>query len=83
MFVKSTSQTEVSSHEVRFSTDAERRVSATVGGFYSTLDLAEKNDFTYLGSRQAIAFNGETGFGPNFSAKNSTSGQSQWPNSIW
>ncbi len=47
MFVKSTSQTEVSSHEVRFSTDAERRVSATVGGFYSTLDLAEKNDFTY------------------------------------
>jgi outer membrane receptor protein involved in Fe transport len=82
MFVKSTSQTEVSSHEVRFSTDAERRLSATVGGFYSTLDLAEKNDFTYLGSRQAIAFNGETGFGPNFSAKNSTSDQSQWPNGV-
>ena len=82
MFVKSTSQTEVSSHEVRFSTDAERRVSATVGGFYSTLDLAEKNDFTYLGSRQAIAFNGETGFGPNFSAKNSTSDQSQWPDGV-
>lgn len=82
MFVKSTSQTEVSSHEVRFSTDAERRVSATVGGFYSTLDLAEKNDFTYLGSRQAIAFNGQTGFGPNFSAKNSTSDQSQWPDGV-
>ncbi len=82
MFVKSTSQTEVSSHEVRFSSDAERRVSATVGGFYSTLDLAEKNDFTYLGSRQAIAFNGETGFGPNFSAKNSTSDQSQWPDGV-
>ena len=47
MFVKSTSQTEVSSHEIRLSTDADRMVSATVGGFYSTLDLAEKNDFAY------------------------------------
>ena len=82
MFVKSTSQTEVSSHEIRLSTDADRMVSATVGGFYSTLDLAEKNDFTYLGSRQAIAFNGETGFGPNFSAENSTSDQGQWPNGV-
>ncbi len=82
MFVKSTSQTEVSSHEIRLSTDADRMISATVGGFYSTLDLAEKNDFTYLGSRQAIAFNGETGFGPNFSAENSTSDQGQWPNGV-
>jgi hypothetical protein len=38
--------------------------SATFGGFYSSLDLREKNDFTYLGSRQAIAFNGNVGFGP-------------------
>ena len=82
MFVKSTSQTDVSSHEIRLSTDADRMVSATVGGFYSTLDLAEKNDFTYLCSRQAIAFNGETGFGPNFSAENSTSDQGQWPNGV-
>jgi len=82
MFVKSKSQTEVSSHEIRVSTDADRMISATLGGFYSTLDLAEKNDFTYLGSRQAIAFNGETGFGPNFSAENSTSDQGQWPNGV-
>lgn len=82
MFVGSNTQTEVNSHEVRFSTDADRMLSATFGGFYSSLDLREKNDFTYLGSRQAIAFNGNVGFGPNFSAQGSSSNPEQWPDGV-
>lgn len=82
MFVGSNTQTEVNSHEVRFSTDADRMFSATFGGFYSSLDLREKNDFTYLGSRQAIAFNGNVGFGPNFSAQGSSSNPEQWPDGV-
>jgi len=82
MFVGSNTQTEVNSHEVRFSTDADRMFSATFGGFYSSLDLREKNDFTYLGSRQATAFNGNVGFGPNFSAQGSSSNPEQWPDGV-
>ena len=82
MFVGSNTQTEVNSHEVRFSTDADKMFSATFGGFYSSLDLREKNDFTYLGSRQAIAFNGNVGFGPNFSAQGSSSNPEQWPDGV-
>lgn len=82
MFVGSNTQTEVTSHEVRFSTDADRMFSATFGGFYSSLDLREKNDFTYLGSRQAVAFNGNVGFGPNFSAQGSSSNPEQWPDGV-
>jgi outer membrane receptor protein involved in Fe transport len=83
MFVNSLTETKVSSHELRFSTDPDRPISATVGGFYSDLELREVNSFTYLGSRQAIAFNGETGFGPNFSARGANvKFPGQWPNGV-
>lgn len=83
MFVNSLTETKVSSHELRFSTDPDRPISATFGGFYSDLELREVNSFTYLGSRQAIAFNGETGFGPNFSARGANvKFPGQWPNGV-
>ncbi len=83
MFVNSLTETEVSTHELRFSTDPDAPISATFGGFYSDLELREVNSFTYLGSRQAIAFNGETGFGPNFSAQGaSVKYPDQWPDGV-
>ena len=69
MFVNSLTETDVNTHELRFSTDANSAIRATFGGFYSDLELREVNSFTYLGSRNAVAFNGATGFGPNFSHK--------------
>ncbi len=83
MFVNSKSETEVNTHELRFSTDPDRAISATFGGFYSDLSLRELNSFNYLGSTMAIAFNGETGFGPNFSAQGaSVADPGQWPEGV-
>ncbi len=82
-FVNSTTETEINTHELRFSTDPDRAVSATFGGFYSDLALRELNNFTYLGSSRAVAFNGEVGFGPNFSAQGaSVSDPGQWPANV-
>ncbi len=83
MFVKSDTETQISTHELRFSTDPDRPISATFGGFYSDLELQELNNFTYLGSTEAIAFNGEVGFGPNFSAQGATVRDTgQWPDGV-
>jgi len=83
MFVKSNTETEISTHELRFSTNPDRPISATFGGFYSDLELQELNSFTYLGSKEAIAFNGATGFGPNFSAQGATVRDTgQWPDGV-
>ena len=68
--VKSMTETEVTTHEVRISTDESRRVSATFGAFYSDLELAERNDFTYPGSTSVVGFNGVIGFGPNYPLTN-------------
>lgn len=61
--VKSTTDTTVQSHELRFLTPQENRLRATVGGFYSDTTLEERNDFTYFGSIQADPFGP---FAPNF-----------------
>ncbi|MEQ8313663.1 MAG: TonB-dependent receptor [Gammaproteobacteria bacterium] len=83
MFVNSLTETEVNTHELRFSTDPDMPVSATFGGFYSDLELREVNSFTYLGSREAVAFNGEVGFGPNFSAQGANvKFPGQWPDGV-
>lgn len=80
LFVNSTTGTDVQSHELRFATNPDRMLSATFGGFYSKLDLRELNNFTYPGSTQAVAFNGNVGFGPNFSAQPSSAADTaQWP----
>lgn len=66
LFVKSTTETEVQTHEIRFNTAEDRPVRATVGAFYSDLELLERNDFTYPGSTRAVSFDGvTTGFAPN------------------
>jgi len=63
--VNSITDTQTWTHEVRFNTPEDRRLRATVGGFYSDLQLEERNDFVYPGSVDAELF-GQTGFSPNF-----------------
>lgn len=66
LFVNSKTETEVSTHEIRLNTAADRRIRATVGAFYSDLTLSERNDFTYPGSTQIDGYGVQTGFSPNF-----------------
>lgn len=61
--VDSTTRTDVQTHEIRFTTPADRPVRVTAGAFYSDLTLKERNDFTYLGSIAAEPFGA---FAPNF-----------------
>lgn len=81
LFLNSFTNTEVLTHELRFVSDETRPLRFTVGGFYSDLELREVNDYTYPGSINALAADGiTTGFGPNFSAANSsTLKNGQWP----
>lgn len=73
LFVDSSTRTEVFTQELRFNTPADRRIRATFGGFYSDMQVAELNDFTYPGSEMAISFDGvTTGFGPNYPLTNTT-----------
>jgi len=83
MFVNGSVETDVNTHELRFSTDADNAIRATFGGFYSDLELREVNNFTYLGSRNAVASNGVAGFGPNFSAQGANVKYTgQWPDGV-
>jgi len=72
LFVDSTTETQTFTHELRFNTPADKRIRATVGAFYSDLDLTERNDFTYPGSLLADIFGPpipgfpSNGFAPNF-----------------
>ena len=71
LFVDSSTETDIQTHELRFNTPQENRLRATFGGFYSDLELLELNDFTYPGSVNVLAFDGVTrGFGPNFPLTN-------------
>jgi len=63
LFVKSVTETQVMTHELRFNTPQEARFRATFGGFYSDLTLEERNDYTYPGSEDADPFGP---FAPNF-----------------
>ncbi len=65
LFVNSTTETTVQTHELRFNTPAEHALRATFGGFYSDLELTEFNDFVYPGS---IPNN----FAPNYPLTNTT-----------
>ena len=66
MFVTSASEVEVQTHEFRFDTPEDNRITATFGAFYSDLVLEERNDFTYLGSSRANASAGSVGWAPNY-----------------
>ncbi|MEM9386063.1 MAG: TonB-dependent receptor [Pseudomonadota bacterium] len=63
LFVTSATNTKVMTHEIRLNTPVDRRVRATVGAFYSDLELEERNDFTYPGAVAAAPFGA---FAPNF-----------------
>ncbi|WP_224199764.1 MULTISPECIES: TonB-dependent receptor domain-containing protein [Pacificimonas] len=63
LFVNSDTDTTVFTQELRFNTPEDYWVRATAGGFYSDLELKERNDFTYPGSAIAQPFGG---FAPNF-----------------
>jgi len=70
LFVDSQSRLESITHELRFTTDQSKSLRFTGGVFYQDLELKELNDFTYPGSVDAVAFNGETGFAPNYPLTN-------------
>ena len=71
MFVDSLNALEVTTHEVRFATDHTRHWRVQGGVFVSELELRELNDFTYPGSRKAVAWDGVTrGFAPNYPLTN-------------
>lgn len=71
LFVNSSTDTTVQTHELRFNTPSENRFRATFGAFYSDLELAELNDFVYPGSEFAVGFDGvTTGFAPNYPLTN-------------
>ena len=70
MFVESSTETKIQTHEVRFNTPADERFRATFGAFYSNLELAELNDFTYPGSTQVVYTDGSVGFAPNYPLTN-------------
>lgn len=79
LFVDSSVETEVQTHELRFSTDQAASIRATFGGFYSDLEIREDGKFTYPGSELL----GAESFGPNFSAQGaSVSDPSLWPEGV-
>ena len=63
LYVTSDSELEVFTQELRFSTPEEWPVRVTAGGFYSDLELRERNDFNYPGNVDAAPFGG---FAANF-----------------
>ncbi|MGB3711018.1 MAG: TonB-dependent receptor [Erythrobacter sp.] len=63
LYVTSDSETQVFTQELRFSTPEDWLVKVTAGGFYSDLELKERNDFNYPGNIDAAPFGG---FAPNF-----------------
>jgi len=87
LFTDSFTETEVMTHEFRLTTDASRPLRATAGVFYSDLELAERNDFSYPGSEQAVIYPGfgdpQQGFAPNFPYQTGyTSEPGPFPNGV-
>ncbi|KCZ82757.1 TonB-dependent receptor, plug [Hyphomonas adhaerens MHS-3] len=70
LYVTSHSETKVQTHELRFNTPEQYRWRATFGGFFSDLELAERNDFVYPGSTQVAYTDGTIGFAPNYPLTN-------------
>ena len=73
LYVKSLTETKVQTHELRVNTPAVKQFRATVGAFFSDLELTELNDFTYPGSLRVKASDGTTvGFADNYPLTNTT-----------
>jgi outer membrane receptor protein involved in Fe transport len=76
LFVDSKTETEIQTHEIRFSTDQASNLRATFGAFYSDMELREINEFTYPGSANVLGEDGVTiGYGPNFPAAGSSTSE--------
>ena len=69
MSAPSHSETEVSTHEIRITTDQDKRTRLTAGAFFSETTLQERVSFTYPGSIKAQGWAGE-GSGPGFASPN-------------
>lgn len=76
LYVTSATETTVFTQELRFSTPAENRWRLTAGGFYSDLELKERNDFAYPGNVLAQPFGA---FAPNFPQDGYTSQPGPFP----
>ncbi len=66
LFTTNKVDSEFTSHEIRFSTDQEKRFRVTAGGFFSEMELSEIVDFSYPGNKFVDAWGGGyngTGFG--------------------
>ena len=69
MNAPSHSETEVSTHEIRITTDQDKRTRLTAGAFFSETTLQERVSFTYPGSIKAQGWGG-AGSGPGFASPN-------------
>jgi iron complex outermembrane receptor protein len=76
LLVDSKTGVEVTTHEIRFSTDSAKAFRVTAGAFMQDLELTELNDFTYPGSVNATSWQNDgqggrvLGFGPNYPLTN-------------
>ena len=68
MHAPSHSETEVSTHEIRFTTDQDKSTRLTGGAFFSETTLEERVSFTYPGS--ILAQGWDLAAGPGFSGNN-------------
>ena len=71
LFTTNKVDSEFTSHEIRFSTDQDKRFRVTAGGFFSEMELTEIVDFSYPGSKFVNAWGGGwdgtgVGFAQNF-----------------
>jgi outer membrane receptor protein involved in Fe transport len=64
LYVKSESEATFETHEFRISTDQSASLRVTAGVFYSDMELLERNDFSYPGSRLVDSYG--TGSGDGF-----------------
>ena len=76
LYVTSASDTTVFTQELRFNTPVENRWRVTAGGFYSDLELKERNDFAYPGNVLAQPFGP---FAPNFPQEGFTTVDGPFP----
>ncbi len=66
--VGSESTSEVTTHEFRVNTSADKRLRLTAGVFYSDLEFTERNDFTYYTSEFVDAWGAGSGDGFGFAS---------------
>jgi len=74
LYVDSTTNTEVVTHEFRVNAPISDTMTITAGAFFSDLELTELNFFTYPGSTKNLGWNGVTGWAPNYPHTNPPAG---------